>query len=241
MIKSPTLKTLLSLCGILGPGLIAAGMIIAGLSYRGIEGQFYSPFNHYVSELGELGVSDAAGVFNAGLVAGGLLNALFMVFLAAQINHWVRYPLGLLGITASVFGGMVGIFPMNNLKPHIFAALTFFDLGLAVAFLYSMFILFSKKHPFPSWMAIPGIINTATFAAFIFFPADIDSGVDFQEGMTGLIRNRPDFIALALLEWVVILGILIWFLILGIFLYRDSKNAAEKESGEMSRLEQNQF
>jgi len=223
MLTNPKHRTFLSLCGIFGPGLIAVGMIIAGLSYIGIDGQFYNPLNHFVSELGELGISDAAWAFNAGLVVGGLLNALFMGYLAAQIDHWIRYPLGLLGIIASIFGALVGIFPMNYLKPHIFVALTFFDMGLAIALLYSIFILFSNKHPFRKWVAIPGIINTVTFAAFIFFPSDIESGVDFQEGMGGLIRNRPDFIPMALLEWVVILGILIWFLMLGIYLFNKEK------------------
>ena len=160
MTMKPRTKTYLSFSGVLGPLVISLGMIIAGFSYLGIEGQLYNPSNHFVSELGELGVSDSAWAFNAGLVAGGLLNALFMVYLAAQIDHWVRYPLGLLGVITSVFGALVGIFPMNFLKPHIFAALTFFDLGLAIALLYSIFILISNKHPFPKWMAIPGIINT---------------------------------------------------------------------------------
>ena len=236
MTTSLKIKTFLSLCGILGPALISLGGVIAGFSYIGIEGQAYNPLNHFVSELGELGVSNGAWAFNAGLITGGILNALFMIYLAAQIKHWARYPLGLLGFTASVFGGLVGIFPMNSLKEHLFVALTFFNLGLAIAFLYSIFILVSNKHPFPKWLALPGIINTITFAIFIFYPSDFDSGVDFQEGMAGLLRNRPDFIPLALLEWVVILGILIWFLMLGFYLVNKARNYTEENINKYSNL-----
>jgi len=45
--------------------------------------------------------------------------------------------------------------------------------------------------------------------------------------MAGLLRNRPDFIPLALLEWVVILGILAWFLMLGIFLFNKERSSVE--------------
>lgn len=219
--------TILSLCGILGPVVISLGILLAGFSYIGIDGQAYDPLNHFVSELGEIGVSDAAWAFNAGLIGGGILNALFLIYLASQIKHWARYPLGFLGLITSIFGGLVGIYPMNSLKQHLFVALTFFDLGLAVALLYSIFILISSKHPFPKWLAVPGFVNTISFAVFIFFPSNFDSGVDFQEGMAGLLRDRPNLIPLALLEWVVILGIVVWFLILGIFLFINSRNSAE--------------
>lgn len=227
MTIKPRTKTLLSFSGVLGPLVISLGMIIAGFSYFGIEGQLYNPLNHFVSELGEIGVSDAAWAFNSSLVIGGFINALFMIYLAAQIRHWVRYPLGLLGVITSVFGGFVGIFPMNNLQPHLFVALTFFDLGLVVALLYSLFFLVSKKHPFPKWLALPGIINSITFAVFIFYPSDFDAGVGFEDGMAGLLRNRPEYIPLALMEWVVILGILVWFLMLGIYLFIKGKNISE--------------
>ena len=51
------------------------------------------------------------------------------------------------------------------------------------------------------------------------FPSDINSDVSFDEGMSTLLTNRPDFIPMALLEWVVILGILVWVLILGCYLF----------------------
>ena len=50
--------------GIGGSLLITACMVITGLAYRGRQGEKYSIFNHFISELGEVGVSKAAAVFN---------------------------------------------------------------------------------------------------------------------------------------------------------------------------------
>ena len=207
-----------ALSGLLGPFIVGLGSLITALGYTGVEGQSYRLINHFVSELGEVGVSDLAWVFNLSLVIGGLFNTVFMVALAAQFKHWIKYPLGLLGVVATVNGALVGVFPMNNLGPHIVVAMNFFNLGMVMAFAYSLVILFGKRHPFPKWLAAPGLLTAAAFVVFLNFPSDFDSGVDFQEGMTGMLRNRPDFMPLALVEWVVILGILVWVLMLGGYL-----------------------
>jgi len=62
------------------------------------------------------------------------------------------------------------------------------------------------------------LANTAAFFVFNNFPSQFEEGVDFHEGMGGLLSNRPDFIPLALMEWVVVVGILIWFGLLSIYL-----------------------
>ena len=195
------------LCGMIGPGIITLGMIISVLAYTGVEGQTYSPLNHFVSELGEVGVSSLSAAFNWGLIIGGLITLPFMVYLAAQIQFWVRWPLGFLGVLAAVLVTLVGIFPMNYVNPHTFAALTFFNVGMAV--------------PFPKWLAVPGLLYAATFAWFSFFPPDIPADIDFQGGMAGLLRNRPDVFALAIIEWVMVLAILLWILLMGIYLSFD--------------------
>jgi hypothetical membrane protein len=205
------------LTGLFGPSLIALGSLITALGYTGVEGQAYHPMNHFVSELGEVGVSNLAWVFNGSLVLGGIFNAIFMIHLAQGIRGWLRYPLALLGLSAAICGGLVGIFPMNQLEQHILVALGFFNIGQIVALSYSLVFLFRKNHPYPRWLAIPGLLNTAAFFAFNNFPPQFEEGVDFQRGMEGLLSNRPDFIPLALMEWVVVLGILIWFLVIGLY------------------------
>lgn len=203
--------------GMLGPLIICLGIIISILGYTGIEGQRYNMLNHFVSELGEIGTSELALVFNLSLILGGVFNTAFMAWLPFQFQGWIRYPLLLIGILAAAFGALVGIFPMNALEQHVFVALVFFDLGLLTALVYSLIILISKKHSLPRWLAIPGIINTVTFFIFTNFPSQNEKEVDFQEGMGGLLANRPNFIPLALMEWIVILGVVAWFLIIAIF------------------------
>jgi hypothetical membrane protein len=223
--KSKTLfESYAPLCGMIGPGLITLGMIISTLVYTGLDGQTYNPLNHFVSELGEVGVSMLAPAFNWSLIIGGLITIPFMVYLAGQIKFWIRWPLGILGVMTAVFAVLVGIFPMNYINPHTFAALTFFNLGLAVAILYSLVILFSSRQPFPKWLAIPGLLYAFTFVWFSFFPSTIPEEFYFEVGMAGLLQNRPDILALAIVEWVMVLAILIWILLMGIYLTMNRGN-----------------
>lgn len=214
-------------CGLIGPLVICLGMLISGLYYRGVEGQSYRLLNHFVSELGEVGVSRLSPAFNLSLILGGLLNMFFLIHLALQVQGWVRWPLLLLGVIGSTFGSLVGVFPMNNLEPHIFVALTFFDLGLLICLLYSLVILFNQNHTMPRWLALPGFLTTAAFLAFTNFPSDFEAGLDFQAGMAGLLHNRPDFIPLALMEWITILGIICWFLMLSGYMIANSPSGPE--------------
>lgn len=210
-------------CGIAGPVIMLLGMLISAIGYVGIEGQHYSIRNHFVSELGEVGVSNLAWVFNASLFVGGIMATIFMILLASRIDSWIRYPLGIVSIVATVNGALVGVFPMNKLQGHIFVAMNFFNLGMFISLLYSLVILFGKKHPFPKWLAIPGLINAGLFIWFLNFPSGEDTINQFQEGMQGLIRNRPDWMPMALLEWAVILGIILWVFLIGVYLYTQHK------------------
>lgn len=212
------------LFGVLGPLLICLGILISALSYTGVQGQSYNLLNHFVSELGEIGTSDLALAFNLSLILGGLFNAGFMAWLPFQFRGWIRYPLLLIGLSAALFGALVGFFPMNALDEHIFVALLFFDLGLLTALVYSLVILLSKGHNLPRWLAIPGIVNAIGFFIFTNFPSQFEEGIDFQDGMGGLMANRPDFIPLALMEWIIILGVIAWFLIMGIYILSYGNN-----------------
>ena len=219
------------LFGVLGPLIILLGILIFALGYSGVQGQRYNLLNHFVSELGEIGTSDLSLAFNISLILGGIFNTGFMVWLPFQFRGWIRYPLLLIGTTTAIFGALVGFFPMNALDQHIFVALTFFNLGLLTSLVYSLVILLTKKHSLPRWLSIPGIINTLTFFIFTNFPSQFKKEVDFQEGMGGLLANRPDFIPLALMEWIVILGVIAWFLIMGIYFLSRHMETDRHKSG----------
>ena len=206
-------------CGLAGPVVMFLGMLFPALVYSGRHGEVYRPLNHFVSELGELGVSELAWVFNWSLIVGGVLTTIFMIALSAEIRHCLRYPLGLLGVIATISGGLVGVYPMNYMGPHIRFAMTFFNMGMLVSLLFSLVFLFLKRHPFPRWMAIPGLLNAAMFALFLNFPsAAEDVEIDFEDGMAGFFSSRPDFILLALMEWVVVIGIILWIMLVAFYL-----------------------
>ena len=56
--------------GITGSLVVLVCLVTAMVVYRGKNGERYSIWRHFVSELGEVGVSKFAWVFNAGLIIG---------------------------------------------------------------------------------------------------------------------------------------------------------------------------
>src|SRR3989304_4746513 len=69
LLKNPIIFQILSLAGALSAIL---GSLTAAAAYRGRQGETYSLLNHFISELGEAGVSRLAWVFNLGLILCGL-------------------------------------------------------------------------------------------------------------------------------------------------------------------------
>ena len=59
---------ILRIFGTAGTGVIVLAIVYSALRYRGKRRERFSLLNHFISELGEVGVSSAAGVFNAGLI-----------------------------------------------------------------------------------------------------------------------------------------------------------------------------
>ena len=57
-------KKLTYICGFLGPAIMILGSLITAILYHGKKGGSYSILNHYISKLGEVGVSRLAPVFN---------------------------------------------------------------------------------------------------------------------------------------------------------------------------------
>ena len=71
--------------GLIGATVMTLGALLTGIVYRGKAGETYMPFSHWVSELGERGVSQLAPAFNVSLMIGGILFAVFMTGLAVPM------------------------------------------------------------------------------------------------------------------------------------------------------------
>lgn len=192
--------------GILGVLFIALGSALTGAVYIGEQGQRYSPFNHWVSELGEVAFSQWAVVFNGGLVMGGLATALFMFGLSLWMHGWVRWVFGLTGILTGLFGSLVGLFPMDDIITHSTTATGFFLMGGVSVGLFSLYVWFSRQQLFPRYLILPGILTVASFVLFSLSLIGLDASISVLETPD----VRPDFWLTTVLEWLVVIGLLLW-------------------------------
>ena len=200
---------------ILSTGTIVFGIAAAWAGYVGTAGEPYSPLNHWISELGQLGVSARASVFNLALVAGGMEFVMFMVGLAQTSPSRLRWVIGPVGAIAGIGGAFVGIFPMNHPTEHVVAASTFFNLGwIAVGLASITFVRFPDAR-FPRWLALMGAANVVAFVAFL-VSLRVDEYSRDRMAATGPIADRPDVWIAPILEWAVLVGIMAWTLMAGL-------------------------
>ena len=115
------------------------------LFYVGAEGEPYSMFNHAVSELGELGVSELAWMFNIGMFFAGILFIPFMIGLGLYIDNIISKITAVVGVYSSVSIVLVGVYPMNYLYEHSIAAISFFLSGMVMTLLWAIAILVQRE------------------------------------------------------------------------------------------------
>ncbi len=197
----------------IGGGLVSVlGALVSGAAYTGKAGERYSPLNHFISELGEVGVSRLAWVFNAAMILAGLLLLPCCILLGLLIPGWLS-KLGMVaGVSTSIVLGLVGVFPMNRLQPHIRVAMTFFRLGLAMALLFTIAIA-AQSEPSPAVpraAALAGAPAILAYAAFILY-SDVTTRGTGASGLEANFAARPRVWRLAILEWMIFLTTVLWF------------------------------
>lgn len=196
-----------SYIGQAGIFILLLSVLIAASSYVGKQNETYSFLNHFISELGEKGVSQFANIFNGGLILGGACISFFMLGLAMHIGNSWGLILGAIGLVTGVSATLVGVFPMNQLEIHTVIANTFFYGGLLVALGYTLYVLFSPKPRLPKITALTGGLTMLAFAAFVWFlPAPLEDGQNIHE----ILKNRPEIWTLPILEWVVFFCVMVW-------------------------------
>jgi hypothetical membrane protein len=109
------------ICGVAGP-ILSIGLVIAAT--------LVSPWFRWESNaLSDLGVSEAAPMFNGGLILGGILFLLFTIALRA---HLPDSKLTRAGTTILLRGGislaLVGVFTLDFPVPHTIVAVGYFIL-----------------------------------------------------------------------------------------------------------------
>jgi hypothetical membrane protein len=203
----------LRIAGLTGTGLVILAVLYPALVYRGKRGERYSLLNHFISELGEVGISRAARFFNICLLLGGLALLPTIIGLGRLLGSLMGWLGTAAGSIATLGVAAVGIFPMNNLKMHTIAAMTYFRAGLLMVFLFGLAILFQSRETavIPSSAALLSLMAFLAYGAFLVLPGlrhkerRPDNLLDPQEP-----PERPRVWATAILEWLVFFSTIAW-------------------------------
>lgn len=199
--------------GFAGPGLITLAILYSALRYRGKRNERFSLLNHFISELGELGVSPAARVFNAGLTLGGLALLPYVIWLGLVFRSLPGWLGSAAGVVAGLSVSAVGIFPMNRLSPHGRAAMTYFRAGLLMVGFFGLAILLQR----PATIMVPQAANllsllaVACYASFLVLLTRTSPEEKPTDQLDPeMIPERPRAWALAILEWAVFFSTILW-------------------------------
>ena len=125
--KLSVLLKIAGLCGVIAP-IISLTFIASAIAY--------SPwFNWFKNALSDLGVGEAAQIFNSGLIIGGVLTTIFAVGLMQILRKQV---LGFLGTSTLIMASLslcaIGLFPESAGRIHFYVSISFFAL-LAFSFI----------------------------------------------------------------------------------------------------------
>ncbi len=208
------------LFGLMGCLVVTLGIVPTAFIYRGVNGQRYSLLNHYISELGEVGVSRGAGWFNGGMILTGVFFLPFTTGLGLVLdNTWAT-----LGILAGLWAGisclLVGVYPMNNLTPHARVATSYFRGGLVTILLFTLAIFFQEpgESNLSRWANLAGLAAILSYASFIVLTArDKPDNDQVQTDNVPVVKDRPRFSLIPALEWLVFITTILWFLLIALF------------------------
>ena len=222
MIMSSTFFSFVNHFGWVGSLFILLGCLIASIPYRGRAGEKYSLLNHFISELGEIGVSRLARFFNAGLIIGGILFVPFIISLGVTLGLWTGYVGMAAGVIASISSIFVGIFSMERLEPHRVAAMTFFRMGLItiLALTVAVFLQPSEARAIPLEINIIGVIAIISYSVFLLIvrqKTDKNGEENYLLDPTEK-KQRPHFWRTPFMEWMLFFATIGWFLCVSLIL-----------------------
>jgi hypothetical membrane protein len=208
--------SVIRLIGLVGVILGLIGVVVPSLVYRGTRGERYSFLNHYISELGENGVSKLAWVFNLAMVLSGICIVIFSLSLGLLLpGFWAKAGL-VLGVATGVALSLVGIFPMNRIKNHTIAAVAFFRGGLLMVLLFSLaIVLQSSENPVVSRaLGLVGMIPVLAFGIFLGLMWSVRK--ENRETLETADFERPKIWKFAVSEWSIYFSFVLWILVIAL-------------------------
>lgn len=202
--------------GLIGAIVMTVGLIVTAFAFVGLQGQSYNPLNHWVSELGDTNASELWFVFSIVLIIGAIGFGLHMAEVGRRFGGIWRWIFTIGGVFVALFGGLVGVFPMNvNLDAHQDVALIFFGSSMGLITLFSLYVGISRQKAYPRWMALVGVPMVISAAIFL---NNVFSGSESLENPlaapTGP-RDPTDIVTIS--EWGIIIFILAWVIITAIY------------------------
>ena len=206
-----TTRRIAYVTGFVGALIISLGALLAGWKYQDADSEAFSIFNHFVSELGHTVNSEWALVFNGALVIGSLCFGIHLYCLALNFEGTFRQRLRLIAIVGSLFGMLVGFFPMNISLIHYTSAAIFF-LGLTLYIgAFSVYLWRTPENPFHRALLIMGIVMLTSVVIFM-----INGTVSFLQGNLLIMQaagERPGFTFTTTSEWVALAALIVWVLL----------------------------
>ncbi len=204
--------------GLIGVVIGLIGVIVPSLVYRGTKGEKYSFLNHYISELGETGVSSLAWVFNLGMILSGVCIIVASLSLGLVLpGFWAKAGL-VLGVASGAALSLVGVFPMNKMERHFKAAVAFFRGGLLMVLFFSLaIVLQSGENPLlPRELGLLGMIPVLAFGVFIGLMWSVRNQDHEALDTAGL--ERPKVWKFAISEWSIYFSFVVWILVVALVL-----------------------
>lgn len=232
------------LFGIAASVFMLVGLLVPQIGFENQEGEIYSFLNHFISELGWLGVSDGAVIFNACLILAGFFYALFSYGLIRKFGGWWTKVTMVLALLSSLSCSLVGFFPVQSnwlgLAFHIIAASMIFGFGYLTFISVVAMVLFDTRKVVPRlhlWVycivplyVIPwlGLGYEYRFTPFI----------NFKEVK---ITHRPDVWIYPVVEWAIIIFMVINLFFVSVYFWIRHKfgqinvinNSIEESSGKV--------
>lgn len=208
--------TTFKIAGFLGVFVGLIGVLIPGLVYSGTKGERYSFLNHFISELGEVGVSRFAWVFNLCMILCGICIAVASLSLGTiLLGFWAKAGM-LLGVIAGLALAFVGVFPMNKARGHMISALAFFRTGLLMVLLFSLSIVLHAEETLaiPRWLGLVGVFPVLAFGVFLGLMWNVREEVHNPLSPEGF--DRPKVWKFAVSEWMIYFSLILWILVFAV-------------------------
>ena len=204
-----------------GTTLILLGVVVSLIPFRDRKGERYSMLNHFISELGEKGVSKAAWGFNSGMTIGGWLFVPLMIIMGTKLSSVFGWIGTAFGVVACIAASLVGVFSMDRLSRHRRAAMTFFHSGLYCIIFYTLAIFFQPEgaRVIPLGLNFVGFLAIASFSTFL-VTVYSKSNKDKQPNYIldpNAPPERPRVWRTAILEWCIFFSIQVWFVAAALF------------------------